>query len=121
MPVLELTTIGRKSGERRSVMLTSPYQEGDTLVIVASRRWRSTAIRLGSSISEANPAVEVSTKGTPNQKMNARLASPQKRSNACPNRRSEQGFLLERTTGFEPATLTLARSWCWSTWCRAVH
>jgi len=37
MPVLELTTIGRKSGQPRSVMLTSPVQEGDTLVIVASR------------------------------------------------------------------------------------
>jgi len=37
MPVLELTTTGRKSGEPRSVMLTSPVQEGDTIVIVASR------------------------------------------------------------------------------------
>lgn len=37
MPVLELTTVGRKTGEPRSVMLTSPVQEGDTLVIVASR------------------------------------------------------------------------------------
>lgn len=37
MPVLELTTTGRRSGERRSVMLTSPVQEGDTIVIVASR------------------------------------------------------------------------------------
>ena len=34
MPVLELTTIGRKSGQPRSVMLTSPFQEGDSLVIV---------------------------------------------------------------------------------------
>src|SRR3954452_23257463 len=37
MPVLELTTVGRKSGQPRAVMLTSPVQEGDTLVIVASR------------------------------------------------------------------------------------
>lgn len=37
MPVLELTTTGRSSGEPRSVMLTSPVQEGDTIVIVASR------------------------------------------------------------------------------------
>ena len=37
MPVLELTTIGRKSGERRSCMLTSPLQRGDTVVVVASR------------------------------------------------------------------------------------
>ena len=37
MPVLELTTTGRKSGQRRSVMLTSPWQDGDTMAIVASR------------------------------------------------------------------------------------
>lgn len=28
MPVLELATTGRKSGQKRSVMLTSPLQEG---------------------------------------------------------------------------------------------
>ena len=27
MPVIELTTTGRKSGQKRSTMLTSPYQE----------------------------------------------------------------------------------------------
>lgn len=37
MPVLELTTTGRKSGQKRSVMLTSPWQDGDTIAIVASR------------------------------------------------------------------------------------
>ena len=36
MPVLELTTTGRKSGQPRSVMLTSPLQEGAALVVVAS-------------------------------------------------------------------------------------
>ncbi|WP_426571167.1 nitroreductase/quinone reductase family protein [Aquihabitans sp. McL0605] len=37
MKVLELTTTGRKSGQKRSVMLTSPLQEGDAIVVVASR------------------------------------------------------------------------------------
>lgn len=37
MPVLELVTTGRKSGQPRAVMLTAPVVEGDTLVIVASR------------------------------------------------------------------------------------
>jgi len=36
MPVLELTTVGRKSGAARSCMLTSPWQAGDTMAIVAS-------------------------------------------------------------------------------------
>ena len=37
MPSLELTTIGRKSGQPRSVMLTSPLQQDDAYVVVASR------------------------------------------------------------------------------------
>ena len=35
MPVVDLKTIGRKTGQLRSVMLTSPVQEGETWVIVA--------------------------------------------------------------------------------------
>jgi deazaflavin-dependent oxidoreductase (nitroreductase family) len=37
MKVVSLTTIGRKTGTRRTVLLTSPVQLGDTYVIVASR------------------------------------------------------------------------------------
>lgn len=37
MPVVELTTIGRKSGQPRTSLLTSPVQNGDAFVIVASR------------------------------------------------------------------------------------
>ena len=37
MPVVELTTTGRKSGEKRSVMLTAPIVDGDDVVVVASR------------------------------------------------------------------------------------
>ena len=36
MPVLELTTIGRKTGQPRSVLLTAPWQEGDRMAIIAS-------------------------------------------------------------------------------------
>ena len=36
MPVLELTTTGRKSGQPHSVMLTSALQEGAAIVVVAS-------------------------------------------------------------------------------------
>ena len=36
MPVLKLTTVGRKSGERRTTMLTSPLVEGDDVILVAS-------------------------------------------------------------------------------------
>ena len=37
MPVLELTTVGRRSGRPRSVMLTSPVRDGEAIVVVASR------------------------------------------------------------------------------------
>ena len=37
MPVLMLTTKGRKSGQPRTTMLTSPLQDGDKIMIVASK------------------------------------------------------------------------------------
>ena len=37
MPVLELTTTGRRTGRPHTVMLTSPIQDGTALVLVASR------------------------------------------------------------------------------------
>ncbi len=37
MPVLVLTTTGRKSGQKRPTMLTSPLQFEDSIVLVASR------------------------------------------------------------------------------------
>ena len=36
MPVVMLTTTGRRSGKRRHTMLTSPVQEGDRVILVAS-------------------------------------------------------------------------------------
>ena len=36
MPVIELTTTGRKSGAARSTMLTTPWQDGDRMAIIAS-------------------------------------------------------------------------------------
>lgn len=36
MPAVKLTTTGRRSGQPRTVMLTSPIQDGDDVVLVAS-------------------------------------------------------------------------------------
>jgi deazaflavin-dependent oxidoreductase (nitroreductase family) len=36
MPVVELATTGRKSGKRRTTMLTSPVQDDESVVLVAS-------------------------------------------------------------------------------------
>ena len=83
MPALELTTIGRKSGEARSVMLTSPVQEGDTLVIVASRggddRHPAWLLNL-----RDNPDVEVAYNGGPKRPMTATLAGPEERARLWP-------------------------------------
>lgn len=83
MPVLELTTVGRKSGQARSVMLTSPLSDGEDLVIVASRggddRHPAWLLNL-----RENPAVEVSLKGGPKQPMTARIATAQERARLWP-------------------------------------
>ena len=78
MPSLELTTIGRKSGKPRSVMLTSPVQEGDTYVVVASRGGDDTHPAWFLNLRD-NPAVEVQVAGKPKQQMRARIATPEER------------------------------------------
>jgi deazaflavin-dependent oxidoreductase (nitroreductase family) len=83
MPVLELTTTGRKSGQRRSVMLTSPVQEGATIVVVASRGGDDTHPAWFLNLRD-NPAVEVAYKGAPKKPMQARVASPDERARLWP-------------------------------------
>jgi len=83
MPVLELTTTGRKSGQRRSVMLTSPYQEGSTIVVVASRGGDDQHPAWFLNLRD-DPDVEVSMKGEPKLRMVARVANPQERARLWP-------------------------------------
>lgn len=83
MPALELTTTGRRSGERRKVMLTSPVQEGDTIVVVASKGGEARHPAWFLNL-EADPAVEVSWKGAPPAPMRARVASPAERARLWP-------------------------------------
>ena len=72
MPALELTTKGRKSGEPRTVMLTSPVQDGDKIVIVASRGGDPTHPAWFLNLRD-DPDVEVAYAGKPKQKMKARV------------------------------------------------
>ena len=37
MPAVKLTTVGRHSGRKRQVILTTPYQNEQSIVVVASR------------------------------------------------------------------------------------
>ena len=83
MPVLELTTTGRKSGEPRTVMLTSPIQENDAIVIVASRGGDDHHPAWYLNLRD-DPDVEVAFAGKPKQPMRARAATPQERSELWP-------------------------------------
>ena len=83
MPVVMLTTTGRKSGKRRTTMLTSPVQDGERLVLVASYggddRHPAWFLNL-----RDNPDVQVSYKGAPKQRMRARVATPDERARMWP-------------------------------------
>ena len=84
MPVVELTTIGRKSGARRTVLLTSPIQEGDSIVLVASRGGDDHHPAWYVNLC-ANPLVYVSVKGGPERVMYARTATPEERTRWWPD------------------------------------
>src|SRR6266545_1662808 len=83
MPVLELTTTGRKSGQPRTVMLTSPVQAGDAIVIVASRGGDDHHPAWFLNLRD-QPAVEVSVKGGPKQPMTATVAPADERARLWP-------------------------------------
>jgi len=83
MPSLELTTVGRKSGQPRAVMLTSPLQQGDAYVVVASRGGDDFHPAWFLNLRD-NPAVEVQVVGRPKQKMTARVASADERARMWP-------------------------------------
>ena len=82
MPVLVLTTTGRKSGQSRSTMLTSPLQIDDKVVIVASRggddRHPDWFLNL-----QANPQVEVEMGGS-KRSMTAHVADDTEKADLWP-------------------------------------
>lgn len=83
MPVIELTTTGRRSGRARRTMLTSPYQEGSTIVVVASRggddHHPAWYLNLGDQ-----PEVTVSLGGEPAKQMRAATADQAERARLWP-------------------------------------
>jgi deazaflavin-dependent oxidoreductase (nitroreductase family) len=83
MPVVELTTTGRKSGQLRSTMLTSPYQEEGRTYIVASRGGDDHNPAWFLNLRD-NPEVTVSMQGGPAQKMRAEVADPGERARVWP-------------------------------------
>lgn len=83
MPVLELTTTGRKSGQLRTVMLTSPVQESNAIVIVASRGGGDHHPAWFLNLRD-HPDVEVAFAGKPKESMQARVATSEERAALWP-------------------------------------
>jgi deazaflavin-dependent oxidoreductase (nitroreductase family) len=82
MPVLMLTTTGRKSGQPRETMLTSPLQEGAAIVLVASKGGddRNPAWLLNL---RDDPKVQVTMNGATTP-MTARIADPDEKAKLWP-------------------------------------
>lgn len=82
MPVVLLRTVGRKSGRQRTTMLTSPVQDGDNVVLVASYggddRHPAWFLNL-----RDNPAVVI-TMGGWTRPMQARVASTEEKAELWP-------------------------------------
>lgn len=77
MPVVELTTTGRKSGLERTCLLTSPWQDGDAMALIASAGGNDQHPAWFLNLRD-EPNVTVRTKaGT--QQMTARVAAGEER------------------------------------------
>jgi deazaflavin-dependent oxidoreductase (nitroreductase family) len=82
MEPVELHVTGRKTGERRSTLLTAPICEADRVVVIASKgghpdhpQWYKNLV--------ANPEVEVTIRGE-TRRMRARTASPAEKAELWP-------------------------------------
>jgi deazaflavin-dependent oxidoreductase (nitroreductase family) len=91
MPVVELTTTGRRSGRRHTVMLTSPAQRGDAYVVVASYGGDDHHPAWFLNLRD-HPEVEVVTGGQ-RRTMKARVASAEERAELWPE-------VVERYKGY---------------------
>lgn len=111
MPSLELTTIGRKSGQPRSVMLSAPVVDGDTIVVVASRGGDPTHPAWFLNLRD-NPDVDVSFQAGPKRQMTARIATTEERAKLWPRvveTWREYGRYQERTSREIPLVLLTPR------------
>jgi len=82
MPVVKLTTTGRKSGRPRTTMLTSPAKDGDNLVLVASYGGSPKHPDWFLNLRD-KPDVEVMTRGFKGRR-HARIATPEEKARIWP-------------------------------------
>jgi deazaflavin-dependent oxidoreductase (nitroreductase family) len=83
MPAVELHTVGRTSGQRRTTMLTSPVCDENRVVLVASKGGDARDPEWYRNLS-ANPEVEITMHGE-TRKMRARTASPDEKAALWPD------------------------------------
>ena len=83
METLELHTIGRRSGERRSTLLTSPMASDDRVVLVASKGGHSRHPAWYLNL-VANPGIELTRSGVTSPWV-ARTASPEEKASMWPD------------------------------------
>lgn len=83
MPVLELTTIGRRTGQPRTLLLTAAIVQGDGYVVVASKGGDDHHPAWFLNL-RANPEVEVVVRDGPRQHMHARIATHEERARLWP-------------------------------------
>ena len=83
MAAVELRTIGRKTGQTRTTMLTSPIHDDTRVVLVASKGGDDRDPQWYRNLS-ANPDVEVLIDGA-TRKMRARTASPAEKTALWPD------------------------------------
>jgi deazaflavin-dependent oxidoreductase (nitroreductase family) len=83
MAAVELRTIGRKSGQTRTTMLTSPIHDDSRVVLVASKGGDDRDPQWYRNLS-ANPDVEILIDGS-SRKMRARTASPEEKAALWPD------------------------------------
>jgi deazaflavin-dependent oxidoreductase (nitroreductase family) len=83
MPGVELETIGRKSGEPRTTMLTAPIYDDSRVVLIASKGGDQRDPQWYRNLS-ANPDVKVTINGT-TRAMRARTASPEEKAALWPD------------------------------------
>lgn len=78
MPVVELTTTGRKSGQKRTVLLTSPHQDGESVLVVASKGGEDTHPAWFLNLRD-DSSVEVAMGGKPASAYTARVLGSDER------------------------------------------
>jgi deazaflavin-dependent oxidoreductase (nitroreductase family) len=111
MPVVQLTTTGRRSGVARTTMVTSPFQEGSTTMVVASRGGDDRDPDWLLNV-RANPEVVASIGGQPEQSMLAEEAGPEERARLWPiivTRQKQYGDYQAKTERQIPVVLLRPR------------